>query len=117
LIKVVRRRGFGQIALSEFAPGSIGVFIHRGDSPGESGSNVYFFSDLNSRHEPCGHLFPKLVRGVSDKALVISDGSNVRFNMLKRQCRLNGIDRRIGYESHIEHPFDLGGLRWNCVGP
>jgi hypothetical protein len=42
-LKVIRRRGFGQIALSrQFSDRSLGVFMHRGDSPGESGSNVYW---------------------------------------------------------------------------
>src|SRR6185295_16539471 len=38
-LAVIRRRGFGQYALAEFPDRSIGVFVHRGDSPGESGSN------------------------------------------------------------------------------
>jgi len=42
-IEVTRRRGFGQYALQEFKDRSIGVFMHRGDSRGESGSNTYFW--------------------------------------------------------------------------
>lgn len=37
-LKIVRRRGFGQCALSEFADQSIGIFVHRKDSPGDGGS-------------------------------------------------------------------------------
>ena len=39
-LEVIRRRGFGQYALAEFPDRSIKVFVHRGDSPGESGSNM-----------------------------------------------------------------------------
>jgi hypothetical protein len=39
-VTVVRRRGFGQCAIHEFANHSVGIFVHRGDSPGEGGSNV-----------------------------------------------------------------------------
>lgn len=116
LIKVGRRRGFGQIALSEFSPGSIGVFIHRGDSPGESGSNVYFFSNKKARYEPCGNLFTKLMLRLSDKALVVSDGSNMSLAKLKRRYRAARFEGREQYESYKDHPFDLGGFQWTCIG-
>lgn len=60
-ITVIRRRGFGQYALStEFADGSVGVFMHRGDISGEGGSNIYYLANMQSRHEPVGNLFDKL---------------------------------------------------------
>jgi len=41
-LTVIRRCGYEQYALGEFPNRSIGVFVHRGDSPGEGGSNVCF---------------------------------------------------------------------------
>ena len=79
------RKGFGQIALSEeFDNRSIGVFIHRGDSPGEGGSNAYFFANRNAKHEPLRNLFNKLAKKLTDPALVVSDGSNCDFGHLKQ---------------------------------
>jgi hypothetical protein len=76
-ITVVRRRGFGQYALSsEFADGSIGVFMHRGDSRGEGGSNVYYLANKRCSHEPLSSLFDKLSRKLANRALIVSDGSN-----------------------------------------
>jgi hypothetical protein len=84
LISVNRRRGFGQYALvKEFHDGEIGIFMHRGDSPGEGGSKVYFLANMNARHEPCGRLFDKLSRKLADRALIITDGSNTHMKRLK----------------------------------
>jgi hypothetical protein len=44
-LTVIRRRGFGQYVLGEFPNRSIGVFVHRGDSPGDGGSNTYFLAN------------------------------------------------------------------------
>lgn len=75
--KVIRRRGYGQISLAKFPDQSIGVFVHRGDSPGESGSNVYFLANRKRDYEPVSNLFNKLACKLADHALIISDGSNV----------------------------------------
>ena len=85
LLTVIRRRGFGRIALSkEFGPRSLGIFMHRGDSPGESGSNVYFLSNKKTDYEPCGNLFDKLAHRLRDRALIVSDGSNSSIRPLRR---------------------------------
>jgi hypothetical protein len=71
-LKVVRRRGFGQCALAEFPARSIGVFVHRGDSPtrGEGGSNLYFLANKKRDYEPSSNLFDKLALRLSDGALI-----------------------------------------------
>jgi hypothetical protein len=113
---VVRRRGFGQIALSqEFASRSIGIFMHRGDSPGESGSNVYFLANKKSTYEPCGNLFAKVASRLKDLALIISDGSNTSISPLRRFHRSN-TECRDAFSYHQGRTFEFGGFVWACVG-
>jgi hypothetical protein len=113
---VVRRRGFGQIALTkEFHSRSIGVFMHRGDSTGESGSNVYFLANKKASFDPCGNLFDKLGERLADNALVISDGSNTHIGRLRRFHREN-TDGAVAYEYYRGKSFIFGGFYWSCVG-
>lgn len=113
---VIRRRGFGQIAISdEFSDRSIGVFMHRCDSPGESGSNVYFLANKKTYYEPCGNLFDKLGRRLKDRALVISDGSNSTIRQLRRlHNKPTRGSEAFGY--HQRRRFAFGGFEWSCVG-
>jgi hypothetical protein len=115
-IVVNRRRGFGQYALvREFADDSIGVFMHRGDSPGEGGSNVYYLANRTREHEPCSNLLEKVSKKLAERALIISDGSNVQCRKLKRfhrkQC--NGA---VALEKMKSERFCFGSLNWRCVG-
>jgi hypothetical protein len=115
-ITVVRRRGFGQIGLTkEFGERSLGVFMHRGDSPGEGGSNVYFLANKKTYYEPCGSLFNKLARRLKDRALVISDGSNTNIRQLRR-FHSSSTEGRQAFAYHQGRDFDFGGFRWSCVG-
>lgn len=113
---IVRRRGFGQIALTkEFHPRSIGVFMHRGDSRGEGGSNVFFLANKKDSFEPCGHLFDKLGEQLTDSALVITDGSNTSIDWLR--CFHNqNMGSAAAYESHRGKNYLFGGFGWSCVG-
>ena len=115
LISVKRRRGFGQFALLSAAPRSISVFMHRGDSPGEGGSNTYFLADCQSRYAPIGCLLKKLEERLTDRAIVLSDGSNTRLKKLQKFHRQNisGAEalNRMGGE-----PFTRGTFRWSCIG-
>jgi hypothetical protein len=83
-LTVVRRRGFGEYALDEFPNRSIGVFVHRGDSPGEGGSNTYFLANKKLDHRPLSRLFDKLTQKLADRALIISDGSLVDPRLKRR---------------------------------
>jgi hypothetical protein len=115
-IVVNRRRGFGQYALSlEFAERTIGVFMHRGDSPGESGSNVYFLANRRRDHEPCSNLFDKLAAKLADRAIVLSDGSNTRLKQLKKfhNSSTSSIE---AFEASKGFPFFFGSFRWECIG-
>jgi len=117
-IRVVRRRGFGQIALTtEFLPNSLSVFMHRGDSPGDSGSNVYFLANKQSQYSPCGNLFAKLAQQLTNKSLIISDGSNSRFRWLRKFHSKHNISGREAYGYHNTRPdIIFGGFKWKCVG-
>jgi hypothetical protein len=118
-LTVIRRRGFGQIALStEFTERALGVFMHRGDSPGESGSNIYFLSNKKADYEPCGRLFEKIGHCLADQALIISDGSNTSIRGLRRFHERKQRDTR-GSEAFSYHQgrnFTFGGFVWTCVG-
>lgn len=117
-LTVIRRRGFGQIALSaEFEDRSIGVFMHRGDSRGEGGSNAFFLANKEKCYEPCSNLYDKLSRRLADRALVISDGSNTSLKVLSRfyRAEMEGSD---AYRYHQENGtnFTFGEFQWTCVG-
>ena len=115
-VEVIRRRGFGQIALSkEFEDCSIGVFMHRGDSPGERGSNTYYLGYMDSRYEPLRNLFEKLSRKLADRALIVSDGSNCKIRRIKRWHNKSTIGLDAFCEAQAKS-FDYGDWRWQCVG-
>jgi hypothetical protein len=117
-LTVIRRRGFGQIALSkELGDRSLGVFMHRGDSRGEGGSNVYFLSNKKTEYEPCGNLFDKLGRRLKDKALIISDGSNASIRRRRlRRFHHKPTEGREAFSYHQGRTFQFGGFDWTCVG-
>lgn len=113
-ISIIRRRGFGQIALTEeFKQRSLGVFMHRGDSTGEGGSNVFFLANIKKRYEPLGNLFDKLADRLADRAMIISDGSNTSIPQLRVHRQATGCD---AFSDHHGHEFGFGGFRWCCVG-
>jgi hypothetical protein len=114
-LTVVRRRGFGQYALAEFPDHSLGVFVHRGDSQGEGGSNVYFLANKKRDHEPVSNLFDKLSRKLADPAIVISDGSNAKPNFLKKfhRSQTSGAE---AYNDLYKLSFPFGQFDWKCVG-
>ena len=113
---IVRRRGFGQIAITrEFGEKSLGVFMHRRDSMGEAGSGVFFLANSNARYEPCGRLFEKLSKILSEKSLVISDGSNSRIPWVSKfhNSDKSGDD---AYLHHRGRQYRYCGFQWVCVG-
>ena len=114
-LKVIRRRGYGQYALAEFSDRSIGVFVHRGDSPGEGGSNVVFLGNQKRRHEPLSNLFDKLTQKLADRALIISDGSNARAKFLAKfhNTDVSGAE---AFAVQRETLFSFGAFEWKCVG-
>lgn len=114
-ISIRRRRGFGQFALLDAPLRSVSVFMHRGDSPGEGGSNIFFLADCNSNYKPVGHLLSKLAERLTDRAIVLSDGSNTRLAPLKRFHRQN-FSGAEALEHLREKSFVRSGFRWSCIG-
>lgn len=114
-IAVVRRRGFGQYALSEIEDRSLGIFVHRGDSPGECGSNIWFLSDWRCCFPPCGSLFATVSRKLADRALIISDGSNTRFKFLRKRHRTVAESSDV-FEEKRKISRNFRGFEWTCVG-
>jgi hypothetical protein len=107
-IVIRRRRGFGQYALAHFGPGSIGVFVHRRDSTGESGSNLWFLANKRRDHEPLANLWNKLSQRLADRAIIVSDGCLTDFKLLRNATKHGEI-------SHIPVKT-FGGFEWRCIG-
>lgn len=117
--KVIRRRGFAEIALSEeFPDGSIGVFLHRGDGGGEGGSAVSFFRDRPRRHAPLANLFSLLKRKLATPALVVTDGSNLspRGRLPIARFTRTATTGEEAFAQWRGAEVVAGGLRWRCVG-
>lgn len=117
-LRIVRRRGFGQMGLAEFPYSSISVFMHRGDSMGEGGSNAFFLANRPKRYPPLGNLFSKLVPRLRNTALIITDGSNsdIAFTKKYREYTAERLSPQDIYsdlrgKEHLYH-----GLVWACVG-
>ena len=116
-ISIVRRRGYGQMGIvKEFDAKTIGVFVHRGDSPGEGGSNVHFLSNRVTRYEPCGMLFDKLSEKLRQTALVVTDGSNTRIPWLNRFNWSREMTGERAYKEHQGMKYIFGAYEWRCVG-
>lgn len=96
------RRGFGQRSIA--CVDDIGVFFHRGDSPGEGGSNVYWLSP---------RWIGQVTTRLRDGGLVVTDGS------LTRERKFFNFQRRgLGSEAAFAEarPFSKWGRHWTCVG-
>lgn len=106
-IVVRRRRGFGQYALQELAPRSVGVFVHRRDGMGDGGSNMWFLGNVKKRHEPLSDLWDKLSGRLADKAILISDGSLTRFKFIQAAVSGQRVPNQVHYFS---------GFLWRQVG-
>jgi hypothetical protein len=118
-VRVIRRRGFGQIALgAEFPDDTIGVFFFRGDGGGEGGSGVSFFQDRRRRHPPLQNLFSLLRRKLAKPALVVTDGSNNsrRSNLPISQFFNTAISSEEAFMLCRDKVWKAGNLRWRCVG-
>ncbi len=113
---VVRRRGFGQLAIEkDFHDDSISIFMHRGDSIGEGGSGMWLIDNREARYEPISNIFEKLESKLTENALIISDGSNTRVKFLN-QYNWQGISGRQAYKSLKNKRYEFGNRIWRCIG-
>ena len=95
-ITIVLRKGFGQYALHEIEDGGLSVFMHRGDSPGEGGSNVFYLDNRKRRHPPLSNLLDVIKRKLTSPGFVVSDGSNTSIAALYTM----GGDESQSFQSH-----------------
>lgn len=112
-VTVIRRRGFGQIALDELPDNSLGIFCHRGDSSTEGGSATWFLANRKASHPPLARLFDKIKRKLAYPALIVSDGSNTSIRQLCAPCFAR--DGEVSRDTSIDE-FDHFGLHWKHVG-
>ncbi len=101
-ILLIRRRGFGQYALHELPDASLSMFMHRGDSTGEGGSNVFYLANRKTSHKPISNLLDLIKRKMKNPALIASDGSNTGISKLRDAA--NGVEAIDSFTSH--------GLKW-----
>ncbi len=113
--EIVRRRGFGHFALNEQPPKSISIFVHRGDSPGESGSNQWFFSNSNKDFKPLSQARNRLYERLQDKAIVVSDGSLVDKKFLRRFHRTQSSGEE-AFTFHEGKIYDWAEFQWEVIG-
>lgn len=88
-IRVHRRRGFGQRSISVVP--DIGVFFHRGDSPGEGGSNVHWLSN---------RWISTILGRLRDGGVVVTDGSLANAHHL-RKFRHDDVAPEIAFEQTV----------------
>jgi hypothetical protein len=101
-ILIVRRRGFGQYALHELRDGSLSMFMHRGDSSGDGGSNVFYLANRRTSYRPISNLLDLIKRKMTAPACIASDGSNTSIAELSHAA--NGAGAIESFTSH--------GLTW-----
>jgi hypothetical protein len=114
-VKVNWRRGFGEYMLHEQASASVTVFMHRGDSPGEGGSNRYFFSSKGHAFPPIPSMIGCLRDRLSTKAIIVTDGSNCNIGFLKR-WHGKDISPTEAAETAQQKSHQKHGLAWTCIG-
>ena len=78
------------------------MFLHRGDSGGEGGSNTHFLANRRMSHEPLSKLMDVVKRKLAVPALIASDGSNTNIRQLVDAAR--GDDAIQSFNQH--------GLSW-----
>ena len=113
VIKVTRRRGFGQFALDEVPDDSMGVFCHCGDSPGEGGSNSWYIANRRCSFPMLSNLFDKIKRKLAYPALIVSDGS---LSTIRHLTRPTGTQKGSAFSTHGIVAFTHFGLDWRPVG-
>jgi hypothetical protein len=113
---IIFRKGYGQYALYELENDSLNCFYHRGDSTGEGGSNVFYLGNRDSRHGPIARLFDRLLLKLTDKALIVTDGSNSDFGVLKEfYSTIRNLGKDIVVEKSKNKTISIGGAVLRCV--
>jgi hypothetical protein len=101
-VTVRRRRGYGERTLPFID--RLGIFVHRGDSPGESGSGVRWLS-----RRRIDSLLSHLLRG----GLVVTDGS---LSDAREIRKLEGSSLSPEEAFRAARAFEKWGYAWQPVG-
>lgn len=113
---VVFRKGFGQYALYELENDSLNCFYHRGDSQGEGGSNVFYLGDRNARHKPIAKLFDTLLTKLTNKSLIVSDGSNADFKAFNEiYSIIKDLTRNLAIGKVMDKTISIKGIDLRCI--
>jgi hypothetical protein len=112
--KIIFQMESGQNCLDHFSDEEIYVFFHRGDSEGEGGSDLHFFSDRRNYDGTAENLYSRLIKKLAPIFLVVSDGSN--NDVIKAQ----NLDLKDMTEEQIQREmigkkFITQNLEWTCM--
>jgi hypothetical protein len=112
--KIIFKMESAQNCLDHFNDEEIYVFFHRGDSEGEGGSDLHFFTNKRNYDGTAENLYSRLIKKLAPISFVASDGSN---NDVIREQKLNlqdMTDEQIENEI-IGKNFMHDNLEWTCV--
>jgi hypothetical protein len=112
--KIIFKMESGQNCLDNFNDEEIYVFFHRGDSTGEGGSDLHFFTNRRNYDGTAENLYSRLIKKLAPISFVVSDGSN---NDVIEKQKLNlkeMTDEQIENEI-IGKNFMYDNLEWTCV--
>lgn len=114
-VRIIYRRGFGEMGLSELTAQELGVFMHRGDSAGEGGSGVTYLANKKRRFQALSMLFDLIASRAGASMIIVSDGSNTDISELRRYSSGNKCGSEI-YDQIKESTFEKYGFLWRCIG-
>ena len=112
--KIIFKMESGQNCLDNFNDQEIYVFFHRGDSTGEGGSDLHFFTNKRNCDGTAENLYSRLLKKLAPISYVVSDGSN--NDVIKNQeLNLKDMtDEQIQNEI-IGRNFIHDNLDWTCI--
>jgi hypothetical protein len=112
--KIIFRMESAQNCLDHFNDEEIYVLFHRGDSEGEGGSDLHFFTNKRNHYGTAENLYSRLIKKLAPISFVASDGSN---NDVIREQNLDFkdmTDEQIQKEV-IGKKFTDNILDWTCL--
>jgi hypothetical protein len=112
--KIIFKMQSGQNCLDHFNDEEIYVFFHRGDSEGEGGSDLHFFSDRRNYDGTAENLYSRLIKKLAPIFLVVSDGSNNDVIKAQDLDLKDMTDEQIQKEV-IGKKFITQNLEWTCM--
>ena len=109
--KIIFKMEAGQDCLDSFNEDEIYVFFHRGDSEGEGGSDLHFFSDERGIAKK---LYSRLIKRLAPISYVVTDGSN--NDVIKNQSlNLKDMTDEQIQNKIIGKNFIQDNFEWTCI--